>query len=281
MERIAIVTGANSGMGKAITTELILQNYQVIMACRSQARGQKALEDIKAKTGQENVELILCDLSSLESIKQFIDIFSSKYEQLHLLINNAGVILPKRAETKDGFEMQFGVNHIGHSYLTNGLLSMMKNSSPSRIVNVSSGAHKLGKIDLNNISMKKGYHTFKAYSRSKLANILFTYALSKRLTGTGVTVNCCHPGAVGTSMGVDRETGFGKGLLSFLSLFFLTSEQGAETTLYLATSDEVEGVSGKYYYKCKQVQSSKKSYDAQLAEKLWLITEDSIKKALN
>ncbi len=273
MKKTAIVTGANSGMGKATTLALMNKDYHVIMACRSQSRGQRALDEVTKQARSGSSDLYICDLSSLTSIKEFSDQVHQNFNGLDLLINNAGVILTSRQETAQGFEMQLGVNHIGHFYLTNLVLDLLQEKSPARIVNVSSGAHKAGKINFNDIHMEKGYGTFKAYSRSKLANILFTRELAKRLEGTKVTVNACHPGAVGTSMGVNRETGFGKGLLRFLGLFFLTPEQGADTAVFLATSDEVAGISGQYFYKRKPAKISKTAANDLIAQKLWTVTE--------
>lgn len=267
--KTAIVTGANSGMGKATSEALIKKGFHVIMACRNKARGQAALTQVLSNTSSSHAELMILDLASFASIDTFVSTFMSKHQRLDVLINNAGVILPKRAETKEGFEMQFGVNHIGHMYLTLSLLDILKSSAPSRIVVVSSGAHKVGKIDFNNLAMTSGYGTFRAYSRSKLANILFTKALAHQLKDSKVTVNCCHPGAVATNMGVNRDTGFGKGLLKFLSLFFLTPDQGADTAVYLASSDDLAHASGNYYYKRKIAKTSKSANDHVLANKLW------------
>ncbi len=281
MEKTAIVTGANSGMGKATTLALMNQDYHVIMACRNQSRGQSALDEVKKIATSGKASLYLCDLASLKSIKEFSKKIHQDFRSIDLLINNAGVILASRQETAEGFEMQLGVNHIGHFYLTKLILDLLQKNGASRIVNVSSGAHKIGKINFDDIHMLKRYSTFKAYSRSKLANILFTRELAKRLEGTNVTVNTCHPGAVATSMGVNRETGLGKRLLQFLGFFFLTPEQGADTAVYLATSDEFAGISGKYFYKRKPAKISKAASDDQLAEKLWTVTEMMIQPFTN
>lgn len=281
--KVVIVTGANAGMGKAICLELAQKGYEVIMACRNQSRGQEALNEIKDAVIDAKVHLYICDLSSLVSIKMFAQQVLKDFSHIDILINNAGVILLKRALTEDGFEMQYGVNHLGHFYLTKLLLKRLIESGHSRIVNVSSGAHQGGKIHFRDLQLKKTpklLYAFSAYSQSKLANVLFTYELSRHLEKTNVTVNCCHPGAVGTSMGVNRETGFGRGLLKFLGHFFLTPLEGAQTTLYLATSSEVEGITGQYFYKKRIARSSKISHDRQIARKLWKISERQITKAL-
>lgn len=182
--------------------------------------------------------------------------------------------MPKRHETKDGYELQFGVNHLGHFLLTNLLLDVLVSSAPSRIINVASGAHKVGKIHFQDINLKNNFNLIRAYSQAKLANVLFTYELSERLKGTGVTANCLHPGAVATQMGINRKTGFGTLITKALKPFFHSPEEGAATTIYLATSQEVSNVSGKYFYRKKSVQSSKLSYDKNLAKKLWQFSEN-------
>ncbi len=268
-----LITGGNAGMGKAAATELAKLGHHVIILCRNKERGDKALEDIKEESGSSSVFMMLCDLGSMASIRRFASEFKKQYKRLHILINNAGVILPKRHETSDGCELQFGVNHLGHFLLTNLLLDTIKNSAPARIINVSSGAHKAGKIHFEDIHLKKNFNLVKAYSQSKLANVLFTYELAERLEGSGVTVNALHPGAVATEMGINRETGFGRALTGMLKPFFKTPQEGASTTVYLAVSDEVEGVTGKYYCDKKAIPSSKLSYDQELAKKLWEVSE--------
>ncbi|QNO13967.1 SDR family oxidoreductase [Alkalicella caledoniensis] len=271
--KVVLITGANSGVGKATATELARMGATIIMACRNKERGEEALKEVRERSNSKKVELMLCDLASLSDIRCFCEKFEEKYQRLDVLINNAGVILPRRQLTKDGFEMQLGVNHFGHFLLTNLLLNLLTNSSHARIINVSSGAHKVGKIQFEDLGLEKRYNLMKAYSRSKLANILFTYELARRLEGTGVTVNCLHPGAVSTNMGVDRETGFGKLIHKILKGFLQTPLEGAATSIYLATSKEVEGVSGKYFYKQKPIESSKSSHDIDLAKRLWNVSE--------
>lgn len=268
-------------MGKAITTELAKAGYFVVMLCRDQSRGKAALEEVKALSGSDNIELMLCDLGSLAEIREFCGEYKSRFGKLNLLINNAGVILPGRHETKDGYELQFGVNHLGHFLLTNLLLEVLKKEPKARIINVASGAHKIGKLHFDDINLERRFTFWGAYARSKLANVLFTYELAERLKETGITVNCLHPGAVATNMGVNRDTGFGRLITSILKPFFLTPEQGAETAIYLATSPEVENVTGKYFYKKKAVPSSSASYDSATAERLWSLSEEmtGIKKA--
>lgn len=271
---VAVVTGANSGMGKAISTELARTGAVVVMLCRSKERGEAALKEVKELSGSSNVELMTCDLGSIKSIENFCMEFKKKYNRLNALVNNAGVILPGWHQTAEGYELQFGVNHLGHFLLTNRLLELLITSAPSRIVNVASGAHKIGKIHFDDVNLKKNYTLWRAYAQSKLANILFTYELAERLKGTEVTANCLHPGAVATSMGVNRDTGFGTFITGMLKPFFQTAEQGAETTIYLATSKEVEGITGKYFYRKRPITSSKVSYDKVVSKRLWELSEE-------
>lgn len=202
MERIAIVTGANSGMGRATSLALARAGAKVVMLCRSKSRGEEALAEVKELCCSKLVELMLCDLGSMASIRAFCEEFRQRHNNLHVLVNNAGVILPGRHLTADGYELQFGVNHLGHFLLTNLLLDLMEASAPARIINVSSGAHKIGEICFDDINLQHNYTLIRAYAQSKLANVLFTYELARRLQGTGVTANCLHPGAVATNMGL-------------------------------------------------------------------------------
>jgi NAD(P)-dependent dehydrogenase (short-subunit alcohol dehydrogenase family) len=271
---VVLITGGNSGMGKATAVELARLGAKVVILCRNKERGEKALEQIKLESNSDNIDLMFCDLGDLDNIRKFAKEFSEKYKKLNILINNAGVIVPKRQETKNGYELQFGVNHLGHFLLTNLLLDNLKLGAPSRIVNVASGAHKIGKIYFEDVNLTNNYTLIKAYGQSKLANILFTYELSERLKDSNITVNCLHPGAVATQMGIDRKTGFGTLITKALKPFFQTPGQGAETAIFLATSDEVGGVTGKYFCKKKAIKSSQSSYNKEMAERLWAMSAE-------
>lgn len=264
--KIAIVTGANSGMGMATSAALSNMGATVIMLCRNYTRGQAALNELMKFPGR-NLDLMLCDLGDFDSIRNFVAKFKEKYSSLDLLVNNAGFISIDRRITKNGLEMQFGVNHIGHFLLTNLLLNSL--NSGARIVNVASGAHKTGKIHFDDINLTRGFNVIKAYSQSKLANVLFTRELASRLKEKNISVNCCHPGAVATSIGVDRDTGFGRIITGMLRPFFQTPAQGASTAIYLASDDNVKDITGEYFYKCKIAKSSKRSKDMSLAKKLY------------
>ncbi len=268
--KIAIVTGANSGMGMATVAALSDMGATVVMLCRNKERAESALKKLLIKKDRK-IDLILCDLGKFDSIINFVNIFKSKYNKLDLLINNAGFISLDRQETAEGIERQFGINHIGHFLLTIKLVNMM--NSGSRIINVASGAHKIGKIHFDDINLTRGFNVFKAYSQSKLANVLFTKELALRLKNKQITVNCCHPGAVATNMGVDRETGFGKTVTRILKPFFQTPEQGAKTAIYLASNEAVSNISGEYFYNCKISKSSKLTHNKALAKQLFELSE--------
>jgi NAD(P)-dependent dehydrogenase (short-subunit alcohol dehydrogenase family) len=274
--KLAIVTGANSGMGMATVEALADEGAKVIMLCRSEKRGQEALARLSEKKDRQ-LELMLCDLGDYASVRAFAAKVKEKYKRLDVLVNNAGFISLDRQETKEGLERQFGINHIGHFLLTTELLELM--GEGSRIVVVASGAHKVGKIRFDDINLTKGFNVIKAYGQSKLANVLFTRELARRLKEggagypKGVTVNCCHPGAVATNMGVDRETGFGKTVTRMLKPFFLTPAEGARTAVFLATDESVKDVSGEYFYKCRIAKSSKRSKDPELAKRLYELSE--------
>ncbi|WP_145320317.1 SDR family oxidoreductase [Paenibacillus xylanexedens] len=274
----AIVTGANSGMGLATTIELARQGYRVIMACRSEKRGQEALQEAVRQSGSSAIELMLCDLGSLDSIRQFARTFRECHDSLDVLVNNAGVVMVKRKETSDGFEQSIGINHLGHFLLTLLLIEPLKAAKQGRVVNVSSGAYKAGKIHFEDPHLHKGYNPIKSYAQSKLANVLFTRALARKLSGTSVTVNCLHPGAVGTSIGVDRNTGFGTRIMAFVGKlpFFLSPEEGARTAVYLATSPEVVGITGGYFYQQKEQQLKAHAVDDASAERFWMWSEEQV-----
>lgn len=271
--KTAIVTGANSGMGMATVRALSDMGAKVIMLCRSEKRGTEALEKLSSEKHRD-LELILCDLGNYASIRAFANLVRKGYGHIDILVNNAGFISLDRQVTEEGIERQFGINHIGHFLLTMSLLDLI--GEGGRIVNVASGAHKTGKIHFDDINLTKGFNVIKAYSQSKLANVLFTRELARRVKDRGITVNCCHPGAVATNIGIDRDTGFGKTVTRLLKPFFQTPEQGARTAIFLASDDSVSDVTGEYFYKCKIAKSSKRSKDMELAKKLFEFSEELV-----
>ena len=269
---VVLVTGANSGMGKATALALAKTGAQVVMLCRHPGRGQAALEEIRSASNNKSVMLMLCDLASIEDICRFADEFRSRYSTLSVLINNAGILASSRQLTKDGYELNFGVNYLGHFLLTNLLMDLII-PAKGRIVTLSSVAHKIGSIHFDDINLTGSYGWLKAYSQSKLANVLFTYELARRLKGTGATANCLHPGVVATNIIVDRQTGLGSLTARLMKHFFISPEQGAETAIYLATSPEVQGVSGQYFRRKQPIESSQLSYDLETAVRLWDLSE--------
>jgi NAD(P)-dependent dehydrogenase (short-subunit alcohol dehydrogenase family) len=270
--RVCIVTGSNEGIGKATALGLADMRATVVMACRDQTRGEAALNEVKAKSGNESVFLMVADLASQKSIRRFVDEFNQKFDKLHVLINNAGVSLSKRSVTEDGIEATFAINHLAPFLMTNLLLHKLKASAPSRVVTVSSSAHRWMKIDFDDLMSEKNYGGYRAYGRSKLANILFTYELARRLQGTNVTANCLHPGFVRTHLSHDNG-GVLYILLKIVSPFLLSPQKGAETSIYLASSPEVANMSGKYFKKKRPIKSSKESYDESVAKRLWDVSE--------
>ena len=277
LDKVVIVTGANSGMGMATTRAMLDEGATVIMLCRSERRGKDAFNALlKDGYSEKKIRLILCDLGDYSSIRSFVKQVKDNYDRLDVLVNNAGFISLDRQETREGLERQFGVNHIGHFLLTTELVDLMGNGA--RIVNVASGAHKTGKIRFDDINLKKGFNVIKAYSQSKLANVLFTRELARRLKERGITVNCCHPGAVATNIGVDRDTGFGKTITGILKPFFQTPKEGARTAVFLATDESVKDITGEYFYKCKIGKSSKRSKDMELAKKLYEFSKELVRE---
>jgi len=268
--KTCMVTGANSGIGKATALGLAQMGANVVMVARDRTRGEVAQNEVKAKSGNNSVELLVADLSSQESIRKLVENFKQHYKQLHVLINNAGVFMLTRRETVDGLEITFAVNYLAPFLLTNLLLDVLKASVPARIVNVSSEAHENGYIKMDDLQAKKNYRPFRAYGQSKLALVMFTYELARRLKGAGLTANCLHPGFVATNIG---QSGLGpvarpvaKFVLSFLGI---SAEEGAKTSIYLATSPDVEDVTGKYFVKSVTRRSAPISYDESLQRQLW------------
>ena len=268
--KVCIVTGANSGIGKATSLGLAKMGATVVMVCRERTKGEEAQNEIKTKSGNDAIDLLLADLSSQDSIRQLVENFQQHYTQLHVLINNAGGVNLSRRVTVDGFEMTFAVNYLAPFLLTNLLLDKLKASAPARIVNVSSESHESAYIKMDDLQLEKKYRLMRAYGQSKLALVLFTYELARRLQGTGVTANCLHPGFVATNIG---QSGVGRVGRSIVKLIFsslgISPEEGAKTSIYLASSPDIEGVTGKYFVKSIPVRSAPISYDESLQRQLW------------
>ncbi|XP_005935464.1 retinol dehydrogenase 14b [Haplochromis burtoni] len=274
--KTVIVTGANSGIGKALAGELLKLRARVIMACRDLRSAEEAAQDIKKQAGPENGEVVIkhLDLASLRSIRNFCEEVTQEESQVDVLINNAGIYQCPYTKTDEGFEMQLGVNHLGHFLLTHLLLDLLKASAPSRIVVVSSKLYKYGHINFDDLNSENNYNKAFCYSQSKLANLLFTLELAHRLEGTGVTVNALTPGIVRTRLGRHIQIPLlAKPLFYLASLVFFKSPlEGAQTPLYLACSPEVEGVSGKCFANCEEEELLPKATDEEAAKKLWDIS---------
>jgi retinol dehydrogenase 14 len=268
--KTVLITGATNGIGKAAAFEFARQGANVVIGGRDRTKTESVASEIRSNSGNKNVEYLLADLSSQASIRQLADDFKAKHSRLDVLINNAGGIFDTRKTTVDGLEYTFAFNHLAYFLLTNLLLNVLKASSPSRIINVSSSAHFLARLDLDDLQSQKRYEGLTVYGMTKLTNVMFTYELAKRLQGTGVSVNAVHPGRVNTAFAEGSQT-----LLIRLSmslskwLLGISPEQGADTLVYLATSPEVAGVSGKYFARRKPRRTNARSYDDAANLRLW------------
>lgn len=270
--KVAVVTGANSGLGKHTALRLAQQGAQVVCVCRDEARGRAAVEELRAQVEGATLELVLCDLSSMASIRAAAEQLTKAHPVLHVLVNNAGVVNPTRQTTADGLEATFALNHLGYFLLTHLLLDALKAGAPSRIVNVSSEAEMVGTIDFDDLQSERRYVGFRAYAQSKLANVMFTYALARRLAGTRVTVNAVHPGPTASGFG-GQYRGFGGLVMKVARLFMRSIEKGARTIVFLASSPEVEGKTGGYWADDQPIRSIKESYDEARQERLWQVSE--------
>ncbi len=274
-EKICLITGANSGIGKAAAEGLARLGVSLIIIARNKFRGEKTLSELIENTNNRNIELFIADLSSQKEIKTLADQIKSKYNRLDILINNAGAYFCKRHLTEDGIEASFAVNYLSRFLLTNLLFDLIKKSKHARIINVSGEHHRRGKINFDDLNFKKKYSGYAAAAQAKLADVLFTYELSQRVKGNNITVNCLHPGTVSSRLiynDPDAELVV-KFLYSISSLFMKSPEKGAETILYLAASPEVMNVTGNYFINKKTALSSPDSYNKELAQKLWKVSE--------
>ncbi|XP_010884226.2 retinol dehydrogenase 12-like isoform X1 [Esox lucius] len=267
-DKTVVITGANTGIGKETALDLAKRGARVIMACRDMEKAEGALKEVIDGSGNQNVVIKKLDLSDTKSVREFAETINKEEPRLNILINNAGVMVCPYGKTVDGFEMQIGVNHMGHFLLTHLLIDLIKSSTPARIINVSSMAHSWGTINLDDINSEKGYDKIKAYNQSKLANILFTRSLAKRLQGTGVTAYSLHPGVVQTDLW-RHVNGAQAAFMKMISPFTKTSAKGAQTSIYCAVAPELETESGGYYSDCAPASCSRAASDDDMAQKLW------------
>jgi NAD(P)-dependent dehydrogenase (short-subunit alcohol dehydrogenase family) len=272
--KVCLITGATAGIGLVTAQALAQKGATLVIVGRNPAKCAATVEQLQQTSGNRQISALIGDLSQQSAVRQVAAEFHQRFDRLDVLINNAGAHFARRQQSAEGIELTFATNHLHYFLLTHLLLDRLKASTPARIVNVASDAHTSAKLDLADLQNRQHYANLglQAYSQSKLANILFTYELARRLGGTGVTVNTLHPGFVATSL-ASNNGWFARFLMRWvLRPFALSPEQGAQTTIYLATSPEVEGVTGKYFVKQKAIPSSPASYDQAAARKLWEIS---------
>jgi retinol dehydrogenase-14 len=271
--KVVLITGGTSGIGRATATALAGMGAEVVITGRNRERGEGAVEEIRRESGSDKVSLLLADLAVQAEVRKLAEEFKERHDRLDVLINNAGLVQSKRTETADGIELTLAVNHLAPFLLTNLLLDLLKRSAPSRIITVSSGAERIGKINFDDLQSKRRYSGFPVYGMTKLANIVFTFELAERLEGTGVTANCMHPGGVNTNFGMNSR---GLSILLFRAFkpFMRSPKQGADTLVYLAASPEVEGMTGEYLADRKTQTASPAAYDESARKNLWEVSED-------
>ncbi len=281
MNKTCIITGATDGIGKQTALELARKGFSLGLVARNLKKGESVVSDLIAETGNDCIRFFGADLSSMKSVYKLAEEIQQEYDSLDVLVNNAGAYFSELAFSDEKLENTFAVNHLSYFYLTLLLLDMVKCETGGRVINVASMAHKRAKLDFYDLQMKQNFKGWAAYGRSKLMNIMFTYECHRRFSDSGVTFNCLHPGFVNSSFG-NNNVGFARGSLNFAkSLFAIPVIKGALTSIYLASSEEVEGVSGEYFDKCKPIKSSKVSYIKNDQNQLWEISEsflESIQK---
>ncbi len=271
--KICMITGATSGIGEVTARVLAQQGATVIIVSRNLLRCKATAERIKQMTANPAVDYLVADLSSQDEIRRLALDYQERYHRLNVLVNNAGAFFFRRQESVDGIEMTFALNHLNYFLLTNLLLDRLKASAPARIINVSSNAHYGSSLDFGDLQMKKRYWGMRAYGRSKFANILFTYELARLLESSGVTANAAHPGFVRTNIG--KNNGWlARTFLPLVQYNALSPEEGAQTNLFLATSPDVEGISGKYFAREKEALSDPETYNEIAARQLWEISKE-------
>ena len=273
--RICLITGGTNGIGKNTAQELARMGATVVIVGRDARKTSRVVEEIRVASGNNTVDSLLADLSSQQDVRRLANEFKSKYSHLHVLLNNAGAFFLQRQLSVDGIEMTFALNHLAYFLLTNLLLDTIKASAPARIINVSSDAHTAGRIDFNNLQGERSYSA-NAYGNSKLANILFTIELARRLEGSGVTVNALHPGFVATGFAKNN----GKVIAALISLFTplvaRSPAKGAETSIYLSSSPSVDGITGKYFYDSHEIPTAPQATDMAVARKLWDVSAEMV-----
>ena len=271
--KVCLVTGATDGIGKVSARVLAEKGAKVIIVGRNPEKSATVLAELKSSSGNENIDLLMADLAVMQEVRDLAEQVISRYDRLDILLNNAGGYFAKHELTSDGLEMTFALNHMSYFLLTNKLMELLKSSAPARIVNVSSDAHYGVDMDFENLNGEQEYKAWKAYQKSKLANVLFTYELLKKVPAD-ITVNCLHPGFVATNFGHNIGGFFGPVLKIAQRISAIDPEEGAKTSIFLCSAPEVKGVSGKYFYKCQPKTSSRESRNMDTGKRLWQISSD-------
>jgi NAD(P)-dependent dehydrogenase (short-subunit alcohol dehydrogenase family) len=267
-DKVVLITGATSGIGKETALGLSKKGATLVLVGRNGEKLDRTVSEIVSQTGNRLLDTLICDLTSMDSVRKLAADFRTKHQRLDVLINNAGEIVVERRTTADGYEYTLALDHLSHFLLTALLIDVIKASAPSRIINVSSSAHRLGHIDFEDLMSQRRYKAMGAYCQAKLADLLFTYELARRLSGSGVTANALHPGVVRTNFGLGIK-GRWRILLMLGKPFSISARKGAKTSIYLASSADVAQTTGKYFVKSKEKRSSKESYDESEAKRLW------------
>ena len=277
MKKTCLITGATDGIGKQTALELALQGFNLGLVGRNLEKGASVVSELIHETGNNSIRFHYADLSIMKSVQNLVVEIKRTYETIDVLLNNAGAYFSKLKMTDEGFEKTFALNHLSYFYLTTHLLEIVKHGIPGRIINVASTAHKNTELDFEDIQGINDYKGWPAYGRSKLMNIMFTYECHRRFEDSRVTFNCLHPGFVNSNFG-NNNSGFARSSINLAkSIFAINVMMGAKTSVFLASADEVENISGKYFDKCKAKKSSKVSYIVKDQKQLWETTEDMIK----
>lgn len=271
--KVCLVTGATDGIGKVSARVLAELGAKVIIVGRNPEKSAIVLAELRSISGNENIDLLMADLAVMQEVRDLAEQVISRYDRIDVLLNNAGGYFTKQEKTSDGLEMTFALNHMSYFLLTNKLMELLKYSAPARIVNVSSDAHYGVDIEFENLNGEKEYKAWKAYQKSKLANVLFTYELLKKVPGN-ITVNCLHPGFVATNFGHNNGGFFGPVLKIAQRISAIDPEEGAKTSIFLCSAPEIKGFSGKYFYKCQPKTSSQESRNMDTGKRLWQISSD-------
>jgi len=266
--KVGVVTGATSGVGLETARGLAQAGFRVVLVGRNPKKGEAAVADIQGTVPGADLTFLKAELSTMDEVRALAREIGNRFDRLDVLVNNAGTILQKREQTPAGLEVQFATNHLAPFLLTGLLLDLIKTSAPARIINVSSDAHKIAKLKPDDLQSEKHYTSFGAYSRTKLENLYFTFELARRLAGSGVTVNALHPGAVASNF-ARNNGGISSLAMNLLRPFFITPAKAAETPIWLATSPDVEGVTGKYYYKMSEHKPARQAFDEAMQHALW------------